>query len=142
MTMANDIFDIYARYIEKARKLELERKPGDGLFGVGKKPSDDSCHDEFAETLEKALDDLASSNPSADEVSCVLSFIYKAPSEHRELLSVYWMLNAVHGLTLGLIPRLTPDDAKDLKQRYNDDFPKWERLPVQKQVFSALGKVK
>lgn len=142
MTTANDIFEIYDRYIEKAEKLERERKPGDGLFGMGKKPADDPCHDEFAERLEKALDDLAASKPTADEVCKVLSYIYKAPQKHRDMLSIYWMLNAVHGLTLGLIPLLSPDDAKTLKSSYADDFPRFERLPVQKKVFAALGKVK
>ena len=60
--------------------------------------------------------------------------------EHPEPLSVFWMLNAVHGLTADLIPLLDPDDATLLRGQYDRDFPRRERLPVQKKVYEALKK--
>lgn len=142
MTTVNDIFSLYEEYLSKAEKLERERKPGDGLLGMGKKPADDPCHDEFADSLEQALDAFAETHPSADDVHKLLSYIYSVPAAHKDMLSIYWMLCAVQGLTLSLIPLLTPQAAKEIRSVYSDDFPRWERLPVQKQVWSALGKVK
>ena len=39
---------LYQTYLEDAERVERERKPGEGLFGIGKKPSDAPCHERFA----------------------------------------------------------------------------------------------
>jgi hypothetical protein len=52
------------------------------------------------------------------------------------------MLNAVHGLTLGLAERLSPQDAEKLCKLYEKEIPRRKRLPVQKKVMSALKKIK
>ena len=131
---------LFRDYIEEAERLEKERKPSDGLFGMSPKPADDPCHDRFADELEAALSGFAAGNPGPEEVLEVLSFVYHAPKEHQEPLSVFWMLNAVHGLTADLIPLLDPDDATLLRGQYDRDFPRRERLPVQKKVYEALKK--
>ena len=131
---------LFRNYIEEAERLEKERKPSDGLFGMGPKPADDPCHDTFADDLEAALSGFAAGDPEPEEVREVLSFIYHAPKEHPEPLSVFWMLNAVHGLTADLIPLLDPKDAALLCGQYDQDFPRRERLPAQKKVYEALKK--
>ena len=129
---------LFRNYIEEAERLEKERKPSDGLFGMSPKPADDPCHDRFADDLEEALSGFAAGDPEPEEVREVLSYIYRAPKEHLEPLSVFWMLNAVHGLTADLIPLLDPKDAALLCRQYDQDFPRRERLPVQKKVYEAL----
>ena len=133
-----EIRSLYQEYLEQAERVERDRRPGDGLFGVGKKPSDDPCHDRFASALETALRDFAALEPDSPRIREVLSHIYRAPAEHREPMSAYWMLCAVHGFTLELIGRLNAGDAAALLSRYAEDFPRWERLPVQRQVYAAL----
>lgn len=135
-----DIKALYRDYLKQAAKLESERKLGDGLFGMGKKPSDDPCHDSFASKLEAALGELAKQGSSSKDIREVLSFIYRMPTEHREPLSAYWMLGAVHGLTFELIKQLDAEDASQLRKEYAGYFKRWERLPVQQQVYSALGR--
>ena len=135
-----EIMEIYGEYITQVQKLEKEKKPGDGLFGMGKKISDDSCHDAFAEKLRAELKSFGDTAPSSAEVREVLGYIYHAPTEMNEALSTYWMMNAVHGLTVKLIEKLEPDDAQALMKLYDKDVPKRTRFPVQKQVFSALKK--
>ena len=54
--------------------------------------------------------------------------------------AVYWMLGAVHGKTMGLISRLTPESAGRLLARYEGAYPRREQLPVQKKVAAALKK--
>ncbi|MCR4760600.1 MAG: hypothetical protein K5705_10105 [Oscillospiraceae bacterium] len=138
MTDLTDIQAVYRTYFAEAAQAEQNRKPADGLFGIGKKPADDPCHDRFLAALESALQTFAAQKPASGEVRAVLSLIYRMPAEHREPLSVYWMLNAVCGLTQPLIPLLEPADAAALLTQYDADCPRRERLPVQKQIARAL----
>ena len=131
---------LYREYLALAERLERERKPADGLCGKGREPADDPCHDRFADDLEAALSGFASGSPEPEAVREVLAFIYRAPKEHPEPLSIFWMLKAVHGLTADLIPLLGPDDAVLLCTQYDQDYPRRERLPVQKKVYEALKK--
>lgn len=135
----NEIKQIYESYLETAEKLEQQRKPTDGLFGMGKKPSDDPCHEKFAEELEKALDEMAGEDVSSGEAAAVLGYIYDMPQGHREYASIFWMLVAVHGLTEKLIDKLSPEDAASLKKRYGANYKRWERLPAQQKIYSALA---
>ena len=134
------ITGICATYIATAEKLEKEKKPTDGLFGMGKKPADDPCHDRFADDMEKALKEFLTQSPSSAEVYEVLSYLYRLPGEHKDPLSIYWMLCAVHSLTLPLTDLLSPDDAQKLCTQYSSDFRRFERLPAQEQVYKALKK--
>ncbi len=140
MTLTDEIMQLCEAYIAEAEKLERERKPADGLFGMGKKPADDPCHDRFAKDIEAKLGEAAAQSPSSAEVREALSYIYHLPKEHKEPLSIYWLLNAVHGLTLPLIGFLDADDAGALRKQYASELKRWERLPVQKQVYAALSK--
>lgn len=136
------IMDICDGYIQQAEKLEKEKKPTDGLFGMGKKPADDPCHDKFASDMEKALDELAKEEHPSGEIKDILSYIYHLPAEHRQPMSIFWMLCAVHGLTLALTDKLSPEDKTVLCTQYGTDFKRWERLPAQEQVYKKLKKAK
>ena len=133
-----EIRSLYQEYLDGAERAEREHRPGDGLFGLGKKPSDDPCHERFSNALETALRDFAARGPDSPQIREVLSHIYRAPVEHRKPMSAYWMLNAVHGFTLDLIGRLNADDAAALFASYAKSFSRRERLPVQQQVYAAL----
>ena len=107
---------LYENYLDEARKVELARKPGEGIFGLGKRPSDDPCHDRFAANLKEWLEAKKYPDPK----------------------SSFWMLIAVQSLTLGLIPRLSESDARSLVGEFAGLYKRWERLPVQKQILDAL----
>ena len=138
MDERNAVRQLYADYLERAHQVERDHKPGDGLFGFGSKPSDDPCHSQFAQELEECLKKLAAEAPSSTVVREVLDSIYEAPGENRDFLSAYWMLVAVQGVTLDLIPLLAPADAEALWRRYKKMYPRWERLPAQEKVHAAL----
>lgn len=138
MSWITAIQTLYESYIARAEQLEREKKPGDGLLGMPGGPKDDPCHDQFAADLEQLLKNMLAQGPSSAEVKETLSYIYRAPLEHREPLTVYWMLQAVHGLTENLIVLLSPQDARSLRDVYVKDYRRWERLPVQKKALSAL----
>ena len=136
----HELESLYDAYLAEAERVERERKPADGLFGIGKKPSDDPCHDRFVAELEAFLKAFAASEPDSGTARQALAYIYEAPQKHREPDSAYWMLLAVHGMTLPLIGRLDAPDAAALREEYTKRYPRRERFPAQKQVLSALKK--
>lgn len=138
MADASGIRSLYETYIETVETLERNRKPGEGIFGLKGGPATDPCHDRFVDELTTAIGDYAAQEPSSAERTEVLSYMYAVPLEHREPRSAYWMLIAVHGLSLQLIEGLDPADAAALCKSYGKAYPRWERLPVQKNVLSAL----
>ena len=140
MTGIEEVRAICSEYIEKAEQLERDRKIGEGLLGIGKKPADDPCHEKFADDIEKAIEDIASEEPGSQEARDILYFMYSIPSAHEEPKSIYWMLIAVHGVSVKLIPFLSAADAEELYKMYSKAFRRWERLPVQKKVCDLLKK--
>ena len=138
MTVRIEIENLYQQYLEQADKAEKNRKMGEGLFGFGKKPSDDPCHTQFFEALQAIMQSYAESKPDSAELKEILAMIFRKPTEHRETASVYWMLLAAQGTTLSLIPLLLPEDAAELEKEYGKLYRRWERLPVQKDICKAL----
>lgn len=132
------IRQLYADYLEKTVRLEQKRQPGEGLLGMGRSPAQDACHDQFASDLTSALGRIADTGLSSNELKEILAYIYWTPLEHRDNRMAYWMLLAVHGLTVVLISGLAQRDAAELWGRYRDAYPRFERLPAQKQVLNAL----
>ncbi|MDR1132248.1 MAG: hypothetical protein LBL15_07510 [Oscillospiraceae bacterium] len=129
---------IYADYLSELEKLRASLKLTDGLFGFGRSPGNDPCHARFMDTLEKALADFAAQEPASDTVSQALGFIFEAAQDSKSGSLSYWMLLAVHGLTGGLIGRLSETDAVKLSERYAALYPGYRQLPVQKDIAAKL----
>lgn len=138
MISLQEIQNIYQGYFDAVQKAEQNRKITDGMFGFGKKPADNPCHTEFLETLRSILTSQTHEKPDSKHIQEILSYIYVSPAEHPEPQSAYWMLIAVHGLTNGLIPLLSKDDAAALLETYSKTYRRWERLPVQKNIIRLL----
>ena len=138
MTRLEELERLYGEYLARAHEAEANRKPLDGAFGFGKKSEDDPCHARFAQELETLLRSAAEEGIDPGELHAMLSYIYRAPKENREPLAAYWMLLAVHGLTLDLAGQLRREDAGALWGEYRAAYPRWERLPAQKRVLAAL----
>ena len=85
---------IYDSYFEKALAAEQNRKPTDGMFGIGKKPGDDPCHAEFAAELEAALKAYREESPVSPEirellekVDCRYTLAVEASKRAREIIA-------------------------------------------------------
>lgn len=140
MRALESVRELYERYIAKVEQLERDKKPGDGLFGFGSAPKDDPCHERFAQELEELLGQIDAQEPGSDEVRELLEYIYRAPRTYPEPLSAYWTLEAVQGLTAPLAARLTPADARALRDEYAKQYKRWERMPSHKKALAALEK--
>ena len=132
---------LYDGYLKDAIQVEKNRKPGEGIFGIGKKPSDDPCHDRFAEELRGCFTEFAAGQPDSAQVRQVLDFVYTEPVIYRGPRCAYWMLLAVQGLTKELIPYLSPADADTLAERFEADYRPCDRLPAQNELLAALRKI-
>ncbi len=137
-SIIREIRGIYDDYIADVKTLMATRKPTDGLMGFGKRAGDDICHERFADRLEQKLNDIVQATPSSETVYAALRFIYETPPEYKDDSLVYLMLLAVQGLTNGLIPFLTKQDAAGLSELFSDLYPKYSYLPAQKKVASQL----
>ena len=129
MAGLEEVRRVYETYLGRMEELQRKRKPAEGLLGVGGGPAADPCQEEFPRQLEAVLSALERTEPASGEARQVLEYLYRTPLPYRQGdQTVYWMLTAVHGLSLDLISRLT-----------RQDYPRWERLPAQKQVLAALN---
>ena len=137
MEPLEQVRQIYEDYLTEIRQLEANRKPGEGLLGIGKGPADHPCNDQFVSALETALGELAR-QPDPRQIPPVLRYMYEIPLGYRELKTAYWMLLAVHGLTLESVGRLQPPEAEAIRDWYAEHYPPRDRLPAQKQVLKAL----
>lgn len=98
--MLEEIVSLYEAYLEEFRRLERNRRPMEGVFGIGNGPQNYPCHGKFAQDLERMLKDLSAQALSFEQAGQVLRYIYcTAPVRWESVTTVYWMLLAVHGLT-------------------------------------------
>lgn len=133
------IASLYEAYLDEFHRLEQKRRPMEGVFGIGNGPQNYPCHEKFAQDLERMLKDLAGQALSSEQAGQVLRYIYcTAPVRWKSENTVYWMMLAVQGLTDDLIERLDASTAKTLCEEYQRLYPRYQRLPVQNKVFSAL----
>ena len=129
---------LYEDYLNTVLRLERDRKLGDGIFGIRPGPADDPCHDRFAADLQGLLEELDSDGADSSLRREAMEKIFSAPLQSPDPKSSYWMLVAVQGLTRVLIPGLTHEDADALAERYEKDYPRRERLPVQADILRLL----
>ncbi len=140
MTAAQRLERLYGDYIEQFHCQDSERKPGQGIFGMGAGPGDLRCHGLFIEKLEALLTDITGMGADSREVREVLWFIFSEPVRlQSEAPAVYWTLMAAQGLGIRLIGLLDKEDAAELYEAYKSEYPRLRRMPAQKQVIDALS---
>ncbi len=132
------VSSLYDGYLETVSRLESERKFGEGFFGLKSGPKDNPCHDRFDQDLRVLLQDLRPGETDSALLREVLEYMYDAPLQNPYPKSAYWMLIAVQDLTKDLIRGLAPEDADILAERYIENYPRNQRLPVQTELVKLL----
>lgn len=138
MEILEEVQGLYEAYREQVRRLERTRKPWDGILGFGGGPQNHPCHEQFAASLEQVLQAGTARPLSPETARALLDYICFPPLDRQD--SSYWMLLAVHSLTLDLIALLDPADAQALHGRYQAVYPRRSLLPAQKKVLDALAR--
>ena len=128
----------YLDYRTELETAEKKSRPTDGLFGIGRTIGDDACHEHFDARVRQAAESAAEGKPSGDEAREAVRTLLLWEGDAPWPLSAQWMLRAAERHSLPLIPLLRPEDAEDILKAYGSRYPRWDRLPAQKQVFAAL----
>lgn len=139
MEMLEQLKEIYAKYVEDVAKVYKDAKPMDGLFGWGDDPRKDPCHMRFYEDVEKWVKVFSAEAPAREQVFEGVRFVLETPAAHREK-NCFWFMYAAHGLIRDLIPMLDRTQCAKLRNFYDEEYPKRDRMPVQKDVYKLLKK--
>ncbi len=140
MSWPEQVRALWETYIAETERLERDKKPGAGILGLTPGPKDDPCHDRFLAQAQELLGQIDEAAPPSGEVRETLAYIYRAPLDHPEPLTAYWSLQAIHGATAPLAARLSPADARALRDEYKGMYRRWERLPAMKEAMAALDR--
>ena len=136
---ADEFSGILEKYRQDLQKLESESRPGDGLFGFGRKKEDHPCHTAMDQAAEALCTRLAG-DPEADsqEASGLLRLLLEAASACPWPDHARWMLIAAQRHGMLLVPRLSPEDAEDIAGRFAAAVNRRDRVPVQETLMKAL----
>ena len=129
----------YERYIEEAIDIRKKAGPLAGIFGMGNSPQNDPGHVFFYEDVHRWVDAFLETEPDETDSFTAARFLICAPAELGQADS-YWMMYAAHGLAKPLVPRLTARDCAYLRDFYDENYPKKERMPVQSELYKMLKK--
>lgn len=130
---------IYDNYVQAVAKVYKDAKPMDGLFGWGDDPRKDPCHMRFYEEAEAWLTAFAGESPDRDRAFAVVHHVLAMPARYRES-HCFWFMFAAQGLVRDLIGGLSREQCAQLRELYDESYPKRERMPVQKDVYKLLKK--
>ena len=133
---------LYEQYIATVEHLEKNAKFGAGWFGLPGGPKNDGCHERFAQDVKALIGELAAAGPDPDQAREAVEYILRAPEEHKDDQTMYWMFQAVHSMLDPLTAYLDPADAEQLWRAYAKQYRRWERLPAQKAALAALDRAR
>lgn len=128
---------LYENYLDQVARLQRERKPFEGVFGLGGGPAAHPCHRQFARDVEQALARM----PREERLEA-MEYIFRQAPAYQDNPLVYWMFLAVHGAVVPFLQELTPQQARQLRAWYETAYPERDRLPCQHRVVYTLKKVK
>lgn len=130
---------LYEHYIREYDQVVRKASPMDGLFGMGDDPKKDPCHMRFYEAAEQWVKAFVAAGPDADAAYAVTEWILAAPAEHKKE-QVFWYMFAAQGFCVELIGLLSREQCARLQELYDARYSRWERMPLQKQIYKLLRK--
>lgn len=141
MSAVSQLNDLYDQYAKKLQACWIGTPSINKAFNFGVTPRNHPCHTEYFEELSRWVDTFLSSGPSYSELLSVTHWILKAAeAKDSPTGGPIWILYAAHGLAKPLIPLLQPEDRAELRDAYDNLYPRRGRLPVQKEVYQLLKK--
>ena len=138
MSRIEEFRQLIAAYEAETDALGKQRRSIAGLFGMGKTPADDPCHDR----LDKAVGEMcarAAEEDSPEEAAALAEAVLRAEHGFDGYDYARLTMIALQRHALLLIPRLGPVEKAALAEWYLAIYPRRMRLPVQDQIVKALG---
>ncbi len=137
MSAATEVRRRIDAYLDEIDQIIAQSKPGQGLFGFGTSPKNDPCNERFLTGMQSWFEQFALTAPLSDETEEVMEVVFTAQEERRQDF-VFFMLSAIHGMTIPLIDCLSPDAAERLAAAYERRIPRTQRMPVQLKLLDDL----
>lgn len=138
MAVPESIVKAYADYLGGMDDSKKARRAMDKLLGLSRDTDRERCQDAFMAALHAAVEDFTASEPGEDETEEAARYILSQAHEHKKSGDAYWMLLSSHAYALPLVERLPASRAAALRAWFEGEYPKRERMPVQKAVLDAL----
>ena len=136
---ADKFREIMDQYEASLQALDSRSRPGDGIFGFGRKKADDPCHDAMDQAVEALLARLAADPEAAPEAPGLLRLLLEAESARPWPDHARWMLMASQRHGMLLVPLLSPRDAAEIAARYAALYSRFDRFPAQQALLKALN---
>ena len=137
--MLTKLKSIYADYDQAVQEVRKNARAFDGVFGLGKDPRKDACHDRFYQEVGAWVTEFLAAEPNGQELLEAAMFITEAPTAY-EGKECYWYMYASHGHMKPIIPLLSPESRTAVREKMEACYKKRERMPLQKEILKLLSK--
>ena len=124
-------------YISYCEELFKSANPFAGVFGFSGGPKEDKGHREFYDDVGIMTDRVLNEGEQEKISQMAEALLFSVSSAEKEH-PAYWMIRAINGHALKLIPELAPERKNELLKRFSATFPKNKRLPIEEQLVKAL----
>ena len=141
MTDLNTSLDqAFEQYRDDLGKAARKLKPTDGFLGFGHGLKDAHCHEAFDQKIGEIVCGTTPDTVDKQEAAAAVNRLLLNADECNWPDCAIWMLRAVQRHALPLIPRLAAEDAQMILKEYEKRYPRYDRLPVQREIIKALKK--
>lgn len=128
---------ILQEYEQAVQEVQKKRRIFDGMLGLGNHPGNAACHDTLDQQTEKLCTEV-SEEGSAEEAAALVEAIFGAEGQWEGPEYARLMLIAIQRHTIALAERMGDEARQKLAARYEKEYPRSRRLPVQEQVLKCL----
>lgn len=137
--MLDQLKTIYTDYAEVVKTVRKNARVFDGLFGMGRDPRNDACHDAYYQAVGAWVTELLATQPEQAQLMEAAVFILEEPLAYTEQ-ECYWYMYASHGHIKPMIPYLSKENCKELGARLEKCYKKLDRMPLQKEILKMLAR--
>lgn len=137
LTALESLQSIYETYEQKLAKAIRSASAFAGAFNMGDDPRKDACNEVFYEEAGQWAADFLTEDHDQVETAQAVRWILEYPAKHRQA-DTYWYAYAAQKHAAGLIPRLSREDASQIRKMFLDSYEKKDMLPVQNEILALL----
>ena len=137
--MLTQLETIYTDYAAAVKTVRKNARIFDGIFGLGKDPRNDACHDTYYQSVGTWVTELLAAQPEQELLMQAAVFILEKPLAFAGQ-ECYWYMYAAHGHLKPIIPYLSKENCAELSQRLEKAYKKLDRMPLQKELLKILAK--
>lgn len=135
--MLTQLKTLYTDYAAAVAEVRKKARLFDGLFGLGKDPRNDPCHDAFFQAVGKWVEDFLAAGPEQAQLMEAALCILETPKAY-DGQECYWFMFAAHGHLKPMVGMLSGENCAILASRMEALYSKRDRMPLQKELLKTL----